>query len=299
MNNRALLADFSLISVGVIWGLNFTLIKYAIAIIPPMQFIGLRFLISTLVLSIIYWRHFRKMSRAELVAGCYIGIFLFLGFLSQTIGLQFTTPGKSGFITSLYIVIVPFIASFLHKKFVGWVPISGAILAFIGLCLISLSGNETLTLNSGELLTLGCTLCYALHILTIEYYTVRYNPYVLCIIQVAFTGVMSMSYSAAYEVVQFPVPTMVWGALAFTSLLGTCVAFVVQNVAQKYTSSSHTALLLGLEAPFSLLFSVIIWGETMTMHGFAGSLLIFAAIIVIEVGPMVLASELRSVKAEH
>ena len=284
---RALIADFSLISVGAIWGLNFTVIKYAIGVIPPMQFIGLRFLISTLVLSIIYRRRFRNMNRAELVAGCYIGIFLFLGFLTQTIGLQFTTPGKSGFITSLYIVIVPFIASFLYKKFVGWIPISGAILAFMGLCLISLSGNETLTLNMGELLTLACTLCYALHILTIEYYSVRYDPYVLCLIQVAFTSVMSLSYSVAYEAPQFTVPNMVWGALAFTSLLGTCVAFVVQNVAQQDTSSSHTALLLGLEAPFSLLFSVLIWGEAITMRGFAGSLLIFAAIILIEVGPMV------------
>ncbi|MBP1760325.1 MAG: protein of unknown function transrane, partial [Firmicutes bacterium] len=126
---RAILADSSLILVGMIWGLNFTLIKFAIGIIPPMEFIGLRFFIAALILMIIFQKHLRATQRAELLAGSIIGIFLFLGFLTQTIGLQYTTPGKSGFITSLYIVIVPFMASLLKQKFVGWVPITGAILA--------------------------------------------------------------------------------------------------------------------------------------------------------------------------
>ena len=285
---RAILADSSLILVGMIWGLNFTLIKFAIGIIPPMEFIGLRFFIAALILMIIFQKHLRATQRAELLAGSIIGIFLFLGFLTQTIGLQYTTPGKSGFITSLYIVIVPFMASLLKQKFVGRVPITGAILALSGLCMISISLNELFFLSKGDLLSVVCAVFYAFHILAVEHYSLTYNPYVLTIVQIAFTGIMSMVYSLTFEPVQLEIPNFVWGAVLYTGLLGTSFALVIQNVAQKYTSSSHAALLMGLEAPFSLLFSIWIWGEAPSPRGLIGSTLIFIAILFVELGPSIL-----------
>lgn len=283
--SRSLLADFSLIFVGMIWGLNFTLIKSSIRLMPPMQFIGLRFLISAVVLILIFYRHLKNTNRDELLAGCVIGIFLFLGFLSQTTGLQYTTPGESGLITSFYIVIVPFIASFLQKKFVGWIPISGALLAFIGLWMITVTKNDLFGLNKGDVLTILCAFFYALHILAVEYYSPKHNIYSLTIVQIAFTGIMSLGYSWIVEPMNFQVPSFVWESVIYTGLLGTCFAFLVQNIAQKYTSSSHAALLLGLEAPFSLLFSVLIWGEILTVSGVFGSTLIFTAIILVLLGP--------------
>lgn len=252
-----------------------------------MEFIGLRFFIAALILILIFQKHLRAIHRAELLAGSIIGIFLFLGFLTQTIGLQYTTPGKSGFITSLYIVIVPFMASLLKRKFVGWVPITGAILAFSGLCMISISLNELFFLSKGDLLSVVCAVFYAFHILAVEYYSPKYNPYVLTIVQIAFTGIMSMVYSLTFEPVQLAIPGFVWGAVLYTGLLGTSFALVIQNVAQKYTSSSHAALLMGLEAPFSLLFSIWIWGEAPSARGLIGSTLIFIAILFVELGPSV------------
>lgn len=287
---RSLLADFSLIFVGMIWGLNFTLIKSSIRLMPPMQFIGLRFLISAIVLILIFYKHLKNTNRAELLTGSLIGIFLFLGFLCQTTGLQYTTPGESGLITSFYIVIVPFIASFLQKKFVGWIPISGALLAFIGLWMIAVTQNDLFGLNKGDVLTILCAFFYALHILAVEYYSPKHNIYNLTIVQITFTGIMSLGYSWIVEPMNFQVPSFVWGSVIYTGLLGTCFAFLVQNIAQKYTSSSHAALLLGLEAPFSLLFSVLIWGEILTVRGFFGSTLIFTAIILVLLGPNFLQS---------
>jgi len=292
---RSLLADLSLILVGMIWGLNFTFIKSSIRFMPPMQFIGLRFLISAVVLILIFYKHIKNTNRNELLAGCVIGIFLFLGFLSQTTGLQYTTPGKSGLITSFYIVIVPFIASLLQKRFVGWIPISGALIAFIGLCMISITRNEPLGLNIGNVLTILCAFFYALHILAVEHYISKHNIYILTMVQVAFTAIMSLGYSFIFEPVNFQVPSFVWESIIYTGLLGTCFAFLVQNIAQKYTSSSHTALLLGLEAPFALLFSIIIWGEMLTIRGFFGSTLIFTAIILVLLGPTFLQKRTASV----
>lgn len=283
---RFLLADLSLILVGLIWGLSFTVIKYALEIIPPMQFIGLRFIFAASALAIIFHKHLRGTNKEEIRAGCIIGIFLFLGFLTQTTGLQFTTPGKSGFITGIYIVIVPFLASLVQKKFIGYLPITGAIIAFTGLCMLSLTPNELYWLNKGDLLTVICAFCYAMHILTIEHYAKKHNPYVLCIMQIAFTGIMSMIYALVFEPATLSIPTYIWGAVVYTGLFATCLAFVIQNVAQKYTSSTHAALLLGLEAPFALLFSILLWGENPTLRGYFGCSLIFIAILIIELEPV-------------
>lgn len=285
---RFLLADLSMVMVAMIWGVSFVFVKVSIGVIPPMEFIGIRFIIAALVLGMIFYKHLLKTNRQELLAGCFIGLFLFLGFFAQTIGLQYTTPGKSGFITGIYIIIVPFLASLYHKKFVGWLPISGAIIAFIGLGLLSITFDELYLLGKGDMITLMCALSFALQILAIENYTHKFNPFVLSTIQIGFTGVLSLLYSIAFEQVTMYIPYSVWGSLAFTALLSTCLGFLVQNVAQKYTSSTHAALLLGLEAPFALLFSIVLWGELPTMRGFIGCVLIFIAIMMIEVGPMLL-----------
>jgi len=290
MNNRirTILADLSLVMIAMVWGISFVFVKVAIGVIPPMEFIGVRFVIASLVLAIIFYKPLLKTNKNEIMAGCVIGIFLFLGFFTQTIGLQFTTPGKSGFITGIYIVIVPFLASIYYKKFVGWLPITGAVIAFIGLGLLSVSFDELYLLGKGDLLTLICAFGFALHILSVENYINRFNPFVLSIVQIGFTGILSLLYSAFFEPVTFSIPLNVWGAVAFTALLSTCLGFLGQNVAQKFTSSTHTALLLGLEAPFSLLFSIMLWGELITLRGLAGCALIFTAIMMIEIGPAII-----------
>jgi len=285
---RSILADFSMVIVAMIWGISFVFVKVAIEVIPPMEFIGIRFIIAALVLGVIFYKHMLKTNKQELLAGCFIGLFLFLGFFAQTIGLLYTTPGKSGFITGIYIIIVPFLASLYYKKFVGWLPISGAIIAFVGLGLLSVTFDELYLLGKGDMITLFCAFSFALQILAIEKYTHKFNPFVLSTVQIGFTGVLSLLYSIAFEPVTVHISFSIWGALAFTALLSTCLGFLVQNVAQKYTSSTHAALLLGLEAPFALLFSIMLWGELPTMRGFIGCGLIFIAIMMIEVGPMLL-----------
>lgn len=297
---RALFADFSLVMVALTWGISFVFVKVAIGVIPPMEFIGIRFVIAALVLGIIFHKPLLKTNRQELMAGCFIGLFMFLGFFTQTIGLQYTTPGKSGFITGIYIVIVPFLASLYYRKFVGWLAISGAMIAFSGLGLLSISSDELYLLGKGDLLTLISALGFALHILAVENYIHRFNPFVLSVIQIGVTGVLSLLYAAAFETIVFHIPLSVWGSVAFTALLSTCAGFLVQNVAQKYTSSTHAALLLGLEAPFALLFSILLWGELPTMRGYIGCLLILIAILLIEIGPMLIKEKtLTSQKPGH
>jgi len=283
---RSMVADLSLIFIAMIWGFSFTTIKVSIGMIPPMEFIGVRFVIASAVLAILFYKHLLRTNRYEIMAGCVIGIFLFLGYCTQTIGLQYTTPGKSGFITGIYIVLVPFLASIIQKKSVGALPITGAVIAVTGLGLLSVNLNELYLLGEGDFLTLICSVGFALHILCVERYSPKYDPFVLTIVQIAFTGVLSLIYSGLFETFQPGIPGQVWQAILFTALLSTCFAFLAQNIAQKFTSSSHTALLLGLESPFALLFSILLWGESPTLRGYIGCLLIFAAILLVEMGPM-------------
>jgi drug/metabolite transporter (DMT)-like permease len=282
---KSLIADFSMIMVAMIWGVSFVFVKVSIGVIPSMEFIGIRFIIASLVLAIMFYKHLLKTNKQELIAGCVIGLFLFLGFYAQTIGLQYTTPGKSGFITGIYIVIVPFFASVVQRKFVGWLPITGAVIALSGLGLLSISSTELFLLGKGDLLTLFSALAFAMQIIAIESYTKKFNPFVLTVVQVLVTGMLSLVYSAIFEPFTFQIPAAVWSSVAFTALFSTCLAFLVQNIAQKHTSSTHAALLLGLEAPFALIFSVILWGELPTLRGYVGCGLIFLAILIIELEP--------------
>ena len=135
---RGLLADSALLSVAVVWGLNFVVIKDAIADTGPMTYLLWRHIAAAIMLAVVMPRPVRETTRRDWLYGAVLGLFLFIAFVTQTIGLQWTTPGKSGFITSLYIVMVPFLYWLVARRSPGWTQIGGAVLATVGLGLLEL-----------------------------------------------------------------------------------------------------------------------------------------------------------------
>ena len=134
---RGLLADSALLSVAVIWGLNFVVIKDAIADTGPMTYLLWRHVAAAVMLAAVMPRTVRETTRRDWLYGAILGLFLFIALVTQTIGLQWTTPGKSGFITSLDIVMVPFLYWIVARRSPGWTQIGGAVLATVGLGLLS------------------------------------------------------------------------------------------------------------------------------------------------------------------
>ncbi len=278
MKNK--LADLALALVAVIWGTGFAASQMALdARLSPFQIMTCRFLISSVLMSIIFWREFKKIRLPEIKAGAVIGVFLFLGFAFQTIGLQYTTPSKNAFITATNVVMVPFIYWVFLKRKPDKYSIAGALLTIVGISFLTLEGS--FNVSSGDLLTLVCALGFAGHIISIGYYTRKHSPIQLVIIQMIVAFVLSV-LSLLYT--QDAVPLSAKGSFAvlYLGVLSTTVAFLIQNIAQKYVSATKTAIILSTEAVFGTLSSVIFLGESLNIKMIAGCVIIFTAIIITE-----------------
>lgn len=273
-------ADLSLALVAIIWGTGFVASKVALdANLAPFQIMTYRFFISSVAMVILFWKEFKKIKLPVLKAGSLIGFFLFIAFAFQTIGLQYTTPSKNAFITATNVVIVPFLYWILAKKRPDKYSLLGALLTVIGISFLTLDGD--FAINSGDLLTLICALGFAMHITAISYYAEKYSPIQLTTIQMIVAFLFSV---VAQFMTKNMAPITKSGGLAilYLGIISTTIAFLIQNIAQKYTSATKTAIILSTEAVFGTLASVILLGEKLSLKMFMGCGIIFLAIIITE-----------------
>ncbi|MCG0275334.1 MAG: DMT family transporter [Thermosediminibacteraceae bacterium] len=280
---KSVLADGALLLVTMAWGLNFVVMKNALERITPFMYLAVRFLLAFLILAAIFNENLRKVDKSDIIGGSIIGLFLFLGFATQTVGLVYTTPAKSGFITGSNVVMVPFLAYFVNKKFPGWYQVLGAAVTFVGLGVISLEGG--FRINIGDFLTLLCAVFFAMQIVSTEYYSRRGNPINLAIIETGITGMLSLVVGALTEPMPVAIDLSMWIAILYAVICCTAGAFLVQNVAQKYTTSTHAAVIMCLEAVFAALFSFLLWGESVTLKSLVGYMLILAGVMITELTP--------------
>lgn len=279
--SKTLLWDLSLLLVAMVWGGGFVVTKNALEVITPLYFLAYRFMIAGILMAIIFFPKLRKASWQDIKNSCIVGIFLSLGFITQTFGAHLTTPAKSSFITGLNVVLVPFIMILFTKKFPGRKAVIMAVVAFFGLSLISV--NEQLVIGAGDFLTFLCAIFYACHIVSIGFFANKTDAIVLATIQVLFAGIVCTILAMPLE----PAPVLsgvsIWSGILYSALLSTLAAFLIQNLAQRNTPSTHAAIILCLESVFGALASVLFWNEAMTLKMLIGCLMIFAAIIINEV----------------
>lgn len=160
-DKKTLVANISLIFVALFRGSNFVIIKQALDVIHPFTYIGIRFLIAAFLLAPFFGKRLARASARDYRDGCLIGLFLFGGFAFQTVGLLYTTPANSGFITNTAVIIVPFLYFLVTKLSPGWWAYVGGTLAAAGLYL--LSANEVAGPGLGDFLTLSCAFLFAAH----------------------------------------------------------------------------------------------------------------------------------------
>lgn len=280
------LADASLLLVAVFWGSNFVIMKSALELITPFAYLGIRFVLAALILTVVFWKKVRQINRHDILIGSLIGFFLFAGFGFQTIGLLYTTPAKSGFITGTSVVIVPFLYFLITRVSPGWWSFGGGALAASGLFL--LSASETFGFEFGDLLTMISAFLFAAHIVSLGIYAPRRDPIILAVVQLAFTGLASFAIAFFAEPLpgMFTHPPLIWGAIFYAVVFCTIGAFVTQTVAQRYTPPTHAALILSMEAVFAGLFSYLFWDELFTLQKLGGAILIVAGIALTELKPL-------------
>ncbi|MGE5601957.1 MAG: DMT family transporter [Nitrososphaerales archaeon] len=287
---RQLLADGALLLVTLIWGATFVMVKDAVTGFPVFSFMAFRFTLAALALApFSAWQGHRSSRSAPasrqigglpiLVPSILVGTALFAGYAFQTFGLRLTTPAKAGFITGLSVAIVPVASALLLRQSPprnAWI---GVCLATLGLALLALTAD--LSIQPGDLLVLCCALAYAAHILLLGHFAPRYNPILLTFGQVTAVAVFSGLAALIFEQ-RAPVTGQVLFAAAFTGVLATAVAFLIQTVAQRFTTSTHTALIFAAEPVFAGLFSLLLIGEVLGPRQLLGCALILGGMLVAE-----------------
>ena len=274
-------ADLLLLGVAMIWGGGFPAVGVALQNgIGPSQLIAIRFIVAALGMIIIFFRSLRQLTRTELVGGMLAGGCLFIGFAFQTIGMQYTTASKNAFITSAYVLLVPLLGLVFLKKRMGWLQWIGIGLMIMGISILSLEND--LTFNLGDSLTLVCAVGFALQILVTGLYAPYCNAYCFNTIQMVTVALISMIWSAWTEPwVSIDASSLI--AILYLGGLSTLVAFLIQTVAQRYTSEAKVGLILSSESLFGAILSVLILHEPITIRLLIGGLVIFSAILMSEV----------------
>lgn len=273
-------ADLMLTLVAIIWGTGFVAAQMSLdSGLTPFQTMAYRFSISSILMIIIFWREFRKIDIKVIKAGTVIGIFLFIAFAFQTIGLKYTTPSKNAFLTATNVVIVPFLYWIVLKKKPDMYSTIGAVLTLIGISLLTLEGSFSIKL--GDSLTLVCALGFAMHIILVGYYAEKYNPIQLTIVQMVVACILSI-ISVLFTKNTAPLTLKGGMGVIYLGIVSTCIAFLIQNIAQKHTSATNAAIIMSTESVFGTLASVIILGEILNIRMIAGCIIIFTAIIITE-----------------
>lgn len=278
----AWLVDLSLVVVALIWGATFVLVKQALADVSTLLFLTLRFGIAALALGLLFYRELAAPGLGRsLRGGCIVGFFLFSGYLLQTAGLRYTTASKAGFITGLYIPLVPLFSAILYRRMPQLTEIAGVALAFVGLTLITVQ-RDLLDIGRGDLLVAGCAVAYSFHMLALGRFAKDTAPGLLALTQISTCALLAGATFWWAEPVHLQFSAPVWIALAVTSLLATALAFVVQSWAQRWNSPTGTALIFSMEPVFAWATSYVVAGELLSRRGAEGAVLILAGILLVE-----------------
>jgi drug/metabolite transporter (DMT)-like permease len=284
-----LVADLTLFSVAVVWGFNFVVIKDAIGRIDPMLYVLLRYIAAFVMFAAIAPRSLTRSRRQDWVMGAILGSFYFTALLVQTIGLQYTTPGRSSFITGLDVAMVPFLYWLVARRSPGKSQIAGALVATVGLGVLSLRGGLAsggAVMGWGDALTLLGALFYALHIMTTGFFAPRVAPATLAITQVAASAVFAAIIAPFVTHVTLALPWQAWAAIIWTAVSGTIYAFFVQAWAQRRTTATHAAVLLCFESVFGAVFGILFGMDSITWRLVGGAALIFCGVLIIELLPI-------------
>jgi len=202
-----------------------------------------------------------------LIAGIMAGLLLFLAISFQQVGLQYTTAGKAGFITGLYIFFVPLIGLFFGQK-TGSGTWLGAIIALVGLYFLSI--KEDFSIAEGDLLQLTCAVFFAAHVLYIGYFAKRMDPLKLSLVQYVVTGVLSLVIALCIELITWDMIRQTAIPLLYAGVMSTGIAYTLQVVAQQHAHSSHAAIILSLEGAFAVLGGWLLLDEYLTTRGLVG-----------------------------
>lgn len=275
--SERLRADLLLFLVAVIWGGAFVPLRLAGLAGSVLVFNGLRFLLAVLVLLPFAWRKIR-LTRSFLAWTLAAGAVLFIGSALQQQGLRYTTAGNAGFMTSLYVVLVPFLLWAGWRERPSWLALAAVALAVGGAFLLS-TGGESFRLQLGDAYELAGTLFWALHVVLLGKFAARFDALAFAVGQFAVCGLLNLAFGLPFEGFSLPLALQVSGAIVFTAIFSIAFGYTGQVWAQRHTPPTDAALLMSLEAVFAVLFGWLLLAEQLSILQGLGCALIFSAVL--------------------
>ena len=293
MNNKVIQANLLMLLAAAIWGFAFVAQRVGMETMGPHWFNSLRFFIGVLALiPVVIWIGRSKAQSADqgpkvstkalMLGGLAAGILLFIGATFQQVGLQYTTAGKAGFITGMYIFFVPLIGLFFGMK-TGLGTWLGAVVALLGLYFLSI--NEDFTLSKGDTLQLICAVAFAGHVLMIGYLASRMDTVKLSLIQFFVAGVLAMILALYFEQLSWAMISSTAVPLLFAGVMSTGIAYTLQTIAQQHAHSSHAAIILSSEGVFAVIGGFLLLNEVLPPQGLMGCGLILAGMLMSQLMP--------------
>lgn len=285
MKNKELRSSILLLLTAAIWGFAFVAQRIGMDYLGPFTFNAIRFALGSIsLIPVIYFlgngkknREQDKISRKRLIVyGMIAGSVLFTGATLQQIGLKYTTAGNAGFITSLYIVIVPLLGLFLRQRSNIYIW-SGAIVAAVGLYFLSITSD--FTIQFGDLLQLIGAFFWASHIIVIGYFVKDANPIKLSSVQFAMCSILSLVAALFTETIEIQGIVSAAVPILYGGLMSVGIAYTLQVVAQKDAKPSHAAIALSMEAVFAAIGGIILLGESMGIRGYFGAFLMLLGML--------------------
>jgi len=277
---KGIKAEIYLLLIVIIWGSTFALTKDVLGSMPPYTFLFFRFAIAVLLLVILFWKRLKGINIMLLRKGSLIGLFLFLGYMFQTVGIQFTSATKAGFITGLSVVLVPIISLVIIKEKPTMTSIIGVLLAALGLWFLNCNGS--FSFNFGDFLVLLCAFSFAMHITSVGLYSKKLDYVLLVIVQLVTVTVLSFLIALIVErpALHLSYTFNIWVAVVFMSVFGTALAFYMQNRFQRHSTATKTAIIFSGEPLFSGIFGYVILGEKLGMIAWLGGFCIILGMII-------------------
>ena len=280
------IAESGLLLIGILWGMGFVTVKIGLnAGMNTFYLMWLRFLGSFVLLSILFRKKIKKVSKDDLKAGVILGIIQYFGYVFQTYGAAHTTVGKNAFFTAINVIIVPYIFWILNKKRPDIFSFSASIICLIGVGIMSLDGNLSFThLNKGDVMTIISAFFFALQVAYTGYFGRKVHPMNLVLLQMLVGGLMfagtQLATSGISEVTPLHGKTLI--AMIYVIVFSTAIPMLLQTYCQRLTTATRASILMSTESMFAPVFAFFILGEMMSLRVALGAVLILFAVIISE-----------------
>lgn len=284
MNKMTIRNSLLLLLTATIWGFSFVAQSKGMEYVGPFTFIGVRMALGCIVLIPFVLaqnasnkrRGIKIDKRALLIGGLSCGVVLFFSSSFQQYGILYTTVGKSGFITALYIVLVPIFGLFLKRKTSALVWVS-AFIALIGLYLLCI--NEAFSVNIGDMLTLGCAVLFAVHILVVDHFAPKTDGVMLSMLQFFVNSIIGLTAAFIFEKPSLESILSAWAPLIYAGVLSCGVAYTFQIIGQKGMNPSVASLILSLESCIAVLAGWLFLNQSLSARELIGCGVMFTAIV--------------------